>query len=479
VNDFIHSLQFGFLVLRREHFASPSSLRALTRGIVLGFVVSLCFSSFSFCDSPPAWTKKRPNDPSYFIGIARSTTGQSGYRELAKGNALADLASEIEVQVNSGISQVRSESLGVFKDDVISIVQISSKADLDAFEIVDSWEGNGEFWIYYHLSKEIYFAKREQKKKTAIGSALADYQSAHQKVNADQIPIALGFLIQSLHDIRKYVFDDPVAIYEGTEIHLTRQIQEDIRQLLQQIHFDPSEKRIVRKHGIESNLDIPLRAQYGDEDTAHPIGYLPLRVSFDVGKGEPAPDLQTDKSGRVSVHITNLVFANDRILATIAPNLEYFVPRDSDRAITGILLRSFILPGSHFEIVQRKIHLLITSDEVNLGQHLNPLCIEPQIKQYLSDKGILFVDQSDSADILMNIQAISREGSVIYGQSICFADVTISLIALPGKEETFKQSVRDIKGIQLDNSKAGLKAIENAGKQVVSVILPKVMEKLQ
>ena len=49
----------------------------------------------------PDWLQERPMGAFDYIGIGSATKDQSNYQEIAKRNALAELASEIEVTVEA------------------------------------------------------------------------------------------------------------------------------------------------------------------------------------------------------------------------------------------------------------------------------------------------------------------------------------------------------------------------------------------
>ncbi|MFQ3325762.1 MAG: hypothetical protein ACI8YC_000395, partial [Salibacteraceae bacterium] len=51
---------------------------------------------------PPNWVSERPTSPAYYIGvgIAGKVSAGANYMQIAKENALNDLASEIKVNVS-------------------------------------------------------------------------------------------------------------------------------------------------------------------------------------------------------------------------------------------------------------------------------------------------------------------------------------------------------------------------------------------
>ena len=75
------------------------------------YVLTILFWS-TLLAQEPSWVKQRPASPQYFIGIGSSDKTSSGYRNLAKADALNDLASEISVSVSSELIDVMTEYSG-------------------------------------------------------------------------------------------------------------------------------------------------------------------------------------------------------------------------------------------------------------------------------------------------------------------------------------------------------------------------------
>jgi hypothetical protein len=60
-----------------------------------------------------------------------------------------------------------------------------------------------------------------------------------------------------------------------------------------------------------------------------------------------------------------------------------------------------------------------------------------------------------------------------------FVELTISVVDARTGEEIYKNILHDIKGLDLNYDKAGLKAFENGAEQVQTELVPKLMQFIQ
>ena len=102
---------------------------------------------------PPTWAQSRPISSSYHIGIgvAQKAPGID-YRNAAKENALSDLAAEIKVNVNSNSLLYTLEREYKFEQEFRETIKTSTNLDLEDFELVENWEDQSSYWLYYRFN---------------------------------------------------------------------------------------------------------------------------------------------------------------------------------------------------------------------------------------------------------------------------------------------------------------------------------------
>ena len=108
----------------------------------------------------PQWVKERPVSSEYYIGIAvtNKNTNAGNYMQLAKNQALQDLASEISINISSNSVLHQFEDNTSFKEEFEANVKTSIVQELEAYEMLASWTNKktNEYWVYYRLSKNQY-----------------------------------------------------------------------------------------------------------------------------------------------------------------------------------------------------------------------------------------------------------------------------------------------------------------------------------
>ncbi len=106
------------------------------------------------------------------------------------------------------------------------------------------------------------------------------------------------------------------------------------------------------------------------------------------------------------------------------------------------------------------------------------LYIEPKLKNVMTQRGFNFTTNMAKADIMLDLKAASRQGSEFSGMYSAYVDLNISVTDMGTGSEIYKASKTGIKGMQLSYEKAGVKAFENAGKELGKLI-DQMIEKIQ
>ena len=155
-----------------------------------------CLYNVLLCAQEPGWVKQRPTSQQYFIGIGSADKTSSGYRNLAKADALNDLASEISVSVSSELIDVMTEYSGFSEEYARSEIRMSTKDDLKDYEHEDDYNGKDRYWTYYRLPK-VYFKKYAD-------NAIASFDTYLKSKDEDDVTLDLTLLIPCLEKLKKF-----------------------------------------------------------------------------------------------------------------------------------------------------------------------------------------------------------------------------------------------------------------------------------
>ena len=124
--------------------------------ILIGLLVG-CAGSKKSAQVPvsPEWVQARPTSQIYYVGIgsARKTADPNGYMQAAKQSALADLASDISINISSNSVLSAFETQQRFFEDYSSTIKADAQKELEGYEIVETWEDLTNYWVYYKIGR--------------------------------------------------------------------------------------------------------------------------------------------------------------------------------------------------------------------------------------------------------------------------------------------------------------------------------------
>jgi len=112
------------------------------RKIIIFLFIFFIGGSSVYAAKKPDWVNKRPIDNNSYIGIgvAEKDIETSEYIQKAKDRALREIASEITVTISSATLNQILEKAGVVKEEFESQIKSSTQAQLEGYELVDTWE---------------------------------------------------------------------------------------------------------------------------------------------------------------------------------------------------------------------------------------------------------------------------------------------------------------------------------------------------
>lgn len=428
----------------------------------------------------PAWVSKRPADPAYYIGIgaAQKVKGSTDHIQKAKDNALNDLASGITVTVSSEIMRKVVETNATIEDNFKSQIQTSAKAELEGVEWVDTYDGDGQYWVYCRISKEAYEAAKQRRITNAMKLAIDLYASGQKFEQENNVARALTYYVQSLGPMEKYLGEPLETEIGGKKVILVNEIFSSLQNLLGQVELKSVNPKQDGKVGMPLKQPFEVTAALSGSKPG-PIANLPLKFTFIRGSGEMVDNSTTDNTGDAKCDIHKIT-ATDRIQIVEAKIfLAGMISADSSSLILSAVLNSLSVPSTRMVLSVTGLQVYVDADESQFGTKLKQPRIEPAIKNTLVEKGFAFTDDMANASVVINIKADSRRGSETMGLCVSYVDATVSVLDMRSGEEIYKNSMNNVKGISDTFEKGAFKAFDECAKNIVDGLLPKLVEKIQ
>lgn len=431
----------------------------------------------------PDWVRQRPVNPAYYIGIGvASKSGENReYIQQAKNAALSDLASEITVNITSDLVDIAVEQSGLSEEMIRSEIRTSTEAELEDYELVDTWENKREYWVYYRLSRVRYQERLQNRISEAVSLAKDYYRDGENAEDQGEITDALGYYLRALLPLQPFYTERLETEISGTRVSLKNELISTIQGILSRIELSPLQSEMEGKIGKALANPLAVRTHYRDSDQRREIVVkrMPLEYRFLTGEGVLQERIFTNGRGIGSCRVSKITGTSSLQMVQARVDLFGLLPQDTTSVQLQGILRGFSLPTARFILRIEGMTVYVDGMETNFGESLEVPALEPILKSTLADRGFTFVDEPSGADLLIQLEAVSRKGSVVYGQHVAYVDLSISVQDLTTGKEIEKRAYQDVKGIHLDYERAGLKAYEHAGEKISGEFVPTLLEKIQ
>lgn len=428
----------------------------------------------------PDWVKERPIENDYYIGIgvAEKTKGNNEHIQFAKDDALKNLASEIEIKISSEVVSSVIEKSGILEDELRAKIVSTTQAELEDYKLIDTWESKKEYWVYYRLARDTYKLNRMKKIDKAKSLSLDLYLEALNSTTDRDYANALTLFLQALKPIEPYLNEPLIIEHEGKEVYLNNEIYLDLQELISGILIEPVTSPMIAKIGKAMKKPVAFTVEYSDDGNDIPINNLPLNFYFIKGNGELIGSGRSNSEGIGKTTVSRLDSPDKMQIIRVELDIGSLVDVDSTSFLLKNILNSLPIPDSKVILNVTGLTIFVESSEKNLGNIENIKHVEPLIKKNLAELGYSFVDDISSADVYIKLDAETTEGSFLYEMYSVFADVNISVTDLNSGEEVYKTALSKVKGIDLDQVKAGRKALDKCAKELVDSVIPELKKKL-
>jgi len=415
----------------------------------------------------PIWVSHRPNNSFKYVGIgfADKMKGDN-YQMEAKKNALYDLASEIKVDISSNSVLYTVQNNNNFNENFNSLIKLSNSDNIEGYTLVDSYENDKQYWVYYELDKQTYADIKARKKQQTITKASNLIAASYVDEKNKDFSASLKKRIQAFGVLTPYLSEeinfDPVLTNGLKNVFdLTNVIQGQ----LQQITIVPQKKAPVLKP-FQSKYD-PLI--YSIELTNKtPLQNFPFLVSSDIDQVSVFEKASTNATGVIQVKVNSVEPISMLVEFSLNPDITALMGSDSVGRVGVTLLKQFIQTSTlKVNAEVRNITLYLNAIENNLGAATGMNAIESYIKQKFNGNEVNFVSKPEDADYIITALADTKEdvSSAIleqnYQTKLAALVVKLELKNGATKEVLFKTEVSDIYGYGTKLNAAGINAYNN------------------
>ena len=330
--------------------------------VILAILLSSCTAKKQAAEyeTLPSWVKVKPMISGYYIGVSsvKKIGTSAQYIAKARREALADLAESVSSNVSSTSVLHSIETEYGFSETYDQSIKISTDDYLEGFDPVAYHETESSYWVYYKIAKSTYHEMKEKRKKEAIATALAKYQSGLQEQKANKPKEALAFYLQGLQAIKSYLNEETPSELNSKNIDVGNILYSSTGDILNSLAIKSKTKSIKVKRGNSFKKTLEFSLTYKNK----PVQGIP--VEFSYSGGYLKKDRQySDIKGLVQLEPEVLYSKNGKEQITATINLKNLAQKAvDDLFIRGLIIKRKLKPAVvQVNIVAPTVALLIKS----------------------------------------------------------------------------------------------------------------------
>ncbi len=456
----------------------------MNKGIIYLMLITVLTGCFSLRktsherlkEEAPEWVLQTPGHSSYYHGVGVVAKNlQFDYRERARQLALNELAGNISVNVSSASVLNSFEFNHLSGEFFRDKIKMSTQEYLEGYELVETWENDQQYWVYYRLSKSLFRQIKQERISKALSISLTKFEQARDFAEKGQFSDALGFYVRAFTDISDFVGEELTVRIDGEDKPYATTLIADMSDQIQNLSIKfPLEKLIIKP----GTLTVPVQAMVVNQNS-QPVSGVPVVSRFSWLPGRETK-FTTDAQGRFRVFPDkiNPEMRNEHIVCFI--DLDKIVQQNSSDAMVQkffevISSNTFTLP---VEIIPPVFYVSVPSTMASVqdNRHAESAFKEKVIKT-LREKGFRITEHILNSDYKMVIHTSVSE-PVQHGSR--YSGTLMARIELSdaGGNSIRMVSLDDISGIGETPDKAIEDAFSSLISQINISVFPEIIQPL-
>lgn len=427
----------------------------------------------------PVWLKTTPYQDGYYTGIGHSVkSGNNNYIQSAKKSALDDLVQEIRVNISSTSILRQLETNQKLSEEYQQVIQTTAADDIEEFELVDAWEDDVNYWVYYRLSISRYRQIKEEQRRTATTLALDFFVKARAAETAGDRVLAMTYYFQCLRAVEKYLGEAITVNVENQDMLLVNEAYTSVQGILDKvaIRTEPSHISVNRRISQDSPNSMAV-VTYKDRGKA--ASNIPLQAVFEKGSGDVFPSYKSDVSGKARILMNKI--GSRELEQTVAVKLDIDALAGTGLSpLYALLTRTFHVPAAQIVLQVQRPLVCITSSEKSFGYSKANAQITNKLSNLLTNSGFELTTDRSRAELWFDVKADVEKGSITGSIYVSYLTGVIRVNTVKDGKEIYATTIDRLKGYGLDYDKSSIdaynKAMETLEKERMSEMLETVLQ---
>jgi hypothetical protein len=426
----------------------------------------------------PAWVRARPTTSDYYVGVGLANKARPDHLETAKKNALNDLASEISVVVEGNSLLYTLDQRSRFDESFTSTIRTRTSEQLEGFELVDSWENGTEYWTYYRLSKAEHARIKAERKARAIANAKDLFSRSRSMLATGDLRGAFDMDLRALLAMRDHWGENDVVDLDGKQVPLVNEVFSDLQRLTTGVRISILPERCELAFTEGFRRELLISAAHGPNGNTRDLVQLPLVITYPGHAGKVTELKNTDGSGQSRTTIQRVAIDAVAPEVLVRLDMDALVSKELDAALVRPIVASLTVPEKRAPIDMRMPRVFMRTTETNLGAPMKEGGIAVVLREELTRRGFRFVEREQESDMLLDLQASTRQGGESNGFHTAFLDVTFTFRDRKSGDVVHEGGRQGVKGVQLDYQRAGIEAYKRANQDVRNDLVPAMLNSL-
>lgn len=461
-------------------FISMVLHKKLTQAILFTLIFSLSScagSNFAASNKKkPDWVKSRPASDEYYIGIGMANTFENNYIKVAKNNALTDMISEISVNISSNSVLRQFEDKSGFSEEFESITKTQIKDELEGYKMVDSWEGDGTYWVYYRLSKEKYQRMKREKLERAKELAKDFYEKAREAEQNLDIHNALNYYVKAFEAIKTHLDEDLSVFTLDGRIYLGNDIYQNIQEIFSSIEFEPTQDAFQIRTLSADNEPVKAKVYYQKGGSKRSVADIPVIFSFPEEDIDETEKVNSNASGTIICSIAEMApkGKQQKIKATLNTEI-YFGEKEKGNLLREMFRLKGSVPYGYLTVHVADLKAYFEAEESEFGKPIAGNPVTKLFKKELSEDFFSFVPDKKEADVIVKVSANTTKGKKMekFDLYTAYLNCNISVTNARTNAEIYSTGLHNIKGMKTGGfHMAAQDARSKAEKQIQEQIIP-------
>lgn len=412
----------------------------------------------------PAWVTQRPFAPSEYIGVSAVSKAQYplDYQQVAKKNALNDLASEISVEVQGETFLNQLEVDRQFRETFISQINTTTQEKIEGYDVGGIWEDANEYWIYYRLSKAKHASIKAEKKRLALTGARDYYLKALDALEQGSTSQSIDLHLNALLEMKPYWAESNPFEVEGREVFLDNEIYHSLRNAVADIRLEPNLPSVVLEQANQYTGRVLISVTRSDR----PLRNVPLKFDFDRGKYMRPVEGLTNAEGQLVIEVRDANVSNLHNFLKVWVDIDELVGEVVRDPMLDPVVDKLKAEEVGIPIEVRLPTVFLESSEAVLGNPTNQGNLANAIRNALTQQGFSFTSNPNQADLHIQLEADTRDGGVQRGFYVGLLNMVLTATEMQTGTTVFSKTMQDIKGFQLNLESASNEAYKKAAKKI-------------